>query len=123
MRTRVSSADLRNRAEDLADEAVVGADRIRNAAGQEVNGLIADVEDLVGKVAHVADADVARVRQKVERTLAATKESVQKRAARIGAGTRQAAESTDSYVHERPWTALGIAAAVGVVLGVLSTRR
>lgn len=33
--------------------------------------------------------------------------------------TREAAESTDHYVHENPWRVVGIAAGLGLVLGVL----
>ena len=33
--------------------------------------------------------------------------------------TREAAETTDHYVHENPWQVVGIAAALGLVLGVL----
>jgi len=31
--------------------------------------------------------------------------------------------STDAYVHEKPWTAIGIAAAIGFLLGYLGRRR
>ena len=123
MSSTMAGTDVRNGIDGLTDDALAGAERVRDAAGQEVNRLIADVEDLVKKVARVSDADIARVRQRVERTLAVTKESVQRNAARVNAGAKQAAVATDNYVHERPWTALGIAAAVGVVLGMLSTRR
>jgi ElaB/YqjD/DUF883 family membrane-anchored ribosome-binding protein len=37
--------------------------------------------------------------------------------------TRQAAETTDRMVHENPWTAIGIAVGLGVVLGFLLPRR
>lgn len=37
--------------------------------------------------------------------------------------TKQAAESTDRLVHENPWSAMGIAVAVGVVIGYLLPRR
>jgi ElaB/YqjD/DUF883 family membrane-anchored ribosome-binding protein len=30
---------------------------------------------------------------------------------------------TDDYVHENPWQAIGIAAAVGLVAGLLMNRR
>ena len=33
--------------------------------------------------------------------------------------TREAAETTDQYVHENPWKVVGIAAAFGFVLGLL----
>ncbi|ECG0997854.1 TPA: DUF883 family protein [Salmonella enterica] len=36
---------------------------------------------------------------------------------------RSKAERADDYVRENPWTGVGIGAAVGLVLGVLLTRR
>ena len=37
--------------------------------------------------------------------------------------TREAARQTDTYVHENPWAAVGTAAAVGLVLGLILGRR
>lgn len=37
--------------------------------------------------------------------------------------TKVAATATDEFVRENPWAALGIAAAVGCVLGVLFSRK
>ena len=36
---------------------------------------------------------------------------------------KDAAKATDDYVHENPWQAIGIAAAVGLVAGLLMSRR
>jgi len=47
--------------------------KLREAGGQEVNNLMADVQDLLGRVSHVADPEIARVRAKVERGLTAAK--------------------------------------------------
>ena len=33
--------------------------------------------------------------------------------------TREAAETTDQYVHDNPWHVVGIAAALGLVMGLL----
>ena len=33
------------------------------------------------------------------------------------------AKETDTYVHDNPWKAAGIAAAVGVLIGALISRR
>ena len=35
--------------------------------------------------------------------------------------TKEAAKTTDDYVHENPWKILGIAAACGLVLGLVLT--
>ena len=37
--------------------------------------------------------------------------------------TKAAARATDDWVHEHPWTAVGIGAGVGFLLGLLVSRR
>ena len=37
--------------------------------------------------------------------------------------TREAAETTDQYVHENPWKVVGIAAGLGFVMGLLMAPR
>ena len=37
--------------------------------------------------------------------------------------TREAAVTTDEYVHENPWRVMGIAAGLGFILGVLLAPR
>jgi len=36
---------------------------------------------------------------------------------------RKIAHDTDEYVHEHPWRAIGIAAGVGLLVGMLIARR
>jgi ElaB/YqjD/DUF883 family membrane-anchored ribosome-binding protein len=36
---------------------------------------------------------------------------------------KAAGRVTDEYVHENPWRAVGLGAAVGLLIGVLATRR
>jgi ElaB/YqjD/DUF883 family membrane-anchored ribosome-binding protein len=36
---------------------------------------------------------------------------------------RDAARQADQFVHDKPWQAVGIAAAVGLVAGLLISRR
>jgi ElaB/YqjD/DUF883 family membrane-anchored ribosome-binding protein len=37
--------------------------------------------------------------------------------------TREVARATDDYVHEHPWKAIGTAAGVGLIVGLLIGRR
>ena len=37
--------------------------------------------------------------------------------------TKRAAEVTEEYLHEHPWTAIGIAAAFGLLVGFLLGQR
>ena len=41
----------------------------------------------------------------------------------IRAKTREMAYATDDYVHDNPWSSIGVAAALGLLIGVLIGRR
>jgi ElaB/YqjD/DUF883 family membrane-anchored ribosome-binding protein len=89
----------------------------------EWKNLVADVEDLVKKVAHVDDSDIAEMRAKVEDTLAKAKTSASASIAAVRGRTEDVTEATDEYVRDNPWAAIGIAAAVGIVIGFVAGRR
>jgi ElaB/YqjD/DUF883 family membrane-anchored ribosome-binding protein len=36
---------------------------------------------------------------------------------------RETAAAADGYVHHNPWTVMGVAAAAGVLIGILAARR
>jgi ElaB/YqjD/DUF883 family membrane-anchored ribosome-binding protein len=41
----------------------------------------------------------------------------------VGEKTKQAVTATDEFVKDNPWAALGIAAGVGVLVGLLISRK
>jgi ElaB/YqjD/DUF883 family membrane-anchored ribosome-binding protein len=114
--TRASGRRLKN---DLSD----GVSDIKAAASSEIKSLIADVEDLMARIADLKDADVVRVRGKVQRAVDATKQSLADGADAIRQRAQNAASTADDYVRDSPWQAVGIAALVGAVAGILATRR
>src|ERR1019366_1007355 len=96
---------------------------MKNVASAEIQNLIADVEDLVARIADLKDADVVRVRSKVLRAVGNAKESLAESADNLRRQAQRAATTADDYVHDSPWQAVGIAALVGAVAGILATRR
>jgi ElaB/YqjD/DUF883 family membrane-anchored ribosome-binding protein len=100
-----------------------GIDNIKTAASGEIKSLIADVEDLMARIADLKDADVVRVRGKVQRAVDAAKQSVADSAGTIRRQAQDIASTADDYVRDSPWQAIGIAALVGAVVGILATRR
>jgi ElaB/YqjD/DUF883 family membrane-anchored ribosome-binding protein len=104
---------------DLSD----GIDDIKAAASGEIKNLISDVEDLMARIADLKDADVVRVRGKVQRAVDATKQTLSESAETIRRQAQNVASTADDYVRESPWQAIGIAALVGAVVGILATRR
>jgi ElaB/YqjD/DUF883 family membrane-anchored ribosome-binding protein len=102
-----------------------------NAAAKETSAefknFVADVEDVVKRVANVSDADVARVREKITSALSSTKSTLANSAENVKVQAQQAAKYADEYVHDSPWQAVGIGAAVaallGLSIGILASRR
>src|ERR1700676_777808 len=91
---------------DLSD----GVNDIKAAASSEIKNLIADVEDLMARIADLKDADVARVRNKVQRAVDATKQSLADGAETTRQHAQDVASTAEDYVRDRPWQAVGIAA-------------
>ena len=112
---------------DTVDNAMEPArDSARTAArtgSQEFRNLVADVEELIKRVAHVDDADLARAREKLQSTLSAAKTALHDGTERVKTTARHAADTTDQYVHTNPWSAVGIAAAAGAAIAVLLSTR
>ena len=104
---------------DLSD----GISDIKTAASGEIKNLIADVEDLMARIADLKDADVVRMRSKVQRAVDAAKQSLTDGAGSIRRQAQDIASTADDYVRDSPWQAIGIAALVGAVVGILATRR
>jgi ElaB/YqjD/DUF883 family membrane-anchored ribosome-binding protein len=98
-------------------------DHVKSAAAKEIKSLIADVEDLVARIADLKDADVVQVRSRVVRAVGAAKESLAEGADSLRRQAKRAASGADDYVRESPWAAVGLAALVGAVVGILVARR
>jgi ElaB/YqjD/DUF883 family membrane-anchored ribosome-binding protein len=107
----------------LKNDVSEGVKGVKAAASSEIRNLIADVEELMARIADLKDADVVRVRSKVERAVDATKQSLADGAEAIRQRAQDVASTADDYVRESPWQAVGIAALVGAVVGILATRR
>ena len=103
--------------------AVEAVRRAKNAGNQEVQNLIADVEDLVSRVGEAADPEIARLRSKVEGALATTKQALADGADLVQRQAKDAVAAGDRYVREQPWQAIGIAALAGLAVGFLVSRR
>lgn len=89
----------------------------------EWKNLVADVEDLVKKVANVDDDEIAKIRSRIQDTLAKARSTAGERLSAARERAEEATDATDDYVRENPWAAVGIAAAIGIVIGFVAGRR
>jgi ElaB/YqjD/DUF883 family membrane-anchored ribosome-binding protein len=92
-------------------------------ANGPVNSFLDSVEDLMSALKDIESPDIARVRAKVRLALVAAKSAAADTAAQIGTGARQIGQRTDGFVRDNPWQVIGIAAAVGLAVGLLASRR
>jgi ElaB/YqjD/DUF883 family membrane-anchored ribosome-binding protein len=107
-------------------ESTVDSGHVRSAkefANGEINAFIENVEDLTDALRNVETPEIARVKAKVKIALAAAKSALSDSAAQVRSQARQVSKSTDVYVRDNPWQVVGIAAMIGIVVGILASRR
>jgi ElaB/YqjD/DUF883 family membrane-anchored ribosome-binding protein len=94
-----------------------------SAVSREIGNVLADAEDLVKATTSFTGEDLARVRDQLAKGIAAARQSMEEMGGAIADGARKSAATTNAYVHEQPWIAIGAGVAAGFLLGVLVARR
>ena len=89
---------------------------------QDFRIVMADAEELLRATAGQAGDKVVATRERIQENLAAAKASLNEAESELIEKTKYAAEATDAYVHDNPWKAIGVAASVGVIVGMLIGR-
>jgi ElaB/YqjD/DUF883 family membrane-anchored ribosome-binding protein len=90
---------------------------------QDFKVVISDAEELLRATASQAGEKVAQARERIQDHLHTAKIKLAEAEDVLIQQTKQAARVTDEYVHDNPWRAIGIAAGVALVIGLLIGRR
>ena len=85
----------------------------------DLRNLVGDAEELLRATATQAGEKIGVARQKIEQSLVEGKKALADAEKTLLAKSKECAEIADDYVRENPWTAVGVAAGVGLVLGLL----
>jgi len=85
--------------------------------------VVSDAEALLRATANQTGEKLMAARAKVEESLQVARARLADAQYAVVAKTKAAAKATDVYVHENPWNAVGIAATVGLLIGILLGRR
>jgi ElaB protein len=93
--------------------------RARDALGEQFQELFDSVEDLLKRVADVQSPELEKIRAKARVALMMAKSALQDGASHVGRQARRAAGTTDEYLREYPWYALGAGTLLGFGLGML----
>jgi ElaB/YqjD/DUF883 family membrane-anchored ribosome-binding protein len=88
----------------------------------DLKALIGDAEALLKATASQAGEQVTALRRRIEESLKDGKETLADAEEVLYDTTRDAAEAAAHYIQKNPWSAIGIAAGVGVLFGLLIRR-
>jgi ElaB/YqjD/DUF883 family membrane-anchored ribosome-binding protein len=89
-----------------------GLQRRTDKMARSMEGAAAEAGEMVRDVGNRIGAKMQNARQSLTQAQTAVTD-----------GAKQAAELTDEYVRMNPWKSLGIAAAAGLLIGILMARR
>jgi ElaB/YqjD/DUF883 family membrane-anchored ribosome-binding protein len=92
--------------------------------------LVSDLKNVVSDAEALLNATSTQTGEKIQAVRARAEESLRQAKARLTEIEQEAirrakeiADATDEYVRDNPWQSVGIAAGIGLLLGVLLGRR
>jgi ElaB/YqjD/DUF883 family membrane-anchored ribosome-binding protein len=89
----------------------------------DVKVLVNDTEELVKATVSQAGDKATDIRRRAQESVKNLKPHMASLEAAVVDKAKSTATSTNAYVHENPWAAAGIAAGIGLLLGLLISRR
>lgn len=103
---------------------------MNSQANFSTDKLVEDLKVVMRDAEALLRATSAQTGEKIQEVRARAEESLQQARTRLTQleddayqRAREAADAAEGYVRENPWQALGIAAGVGVLVGLLLSRR
>jgi len=85
--------------------------------------LMSDVEELARITASQTGDKITELRGRVQRAVADLRPRMAELEIQLREKAKVAAATTDNYVHDHPWGAVGVSAGIGLIVGILIGRR
>ncbi|MDF7679214.1 YqjD family protein [Enterobacteriaceae bacterium ESL0689] len=98
-------------------------DNVTDSLRAELKNLADTLEEVLNTSTDKSKEEMDKLRSKAENTLKETRLRLGETGDALLKKTREQAARADEYVHENPWTGIGIGATAGLLLGILLTRR
>ena len=90
---------------------------------RDMRAVIVDAEDLIKATAHQTGERIEKIRAKAEDSVRIARERLQDGGEEFGAKAKEAALEVNDQVRAHPWTTAGVAAGVGLLVGILIGRN
>ncbi|MDP3621810.1 MAG: DUF883 family protein [Polynucleobacter sp.] len=102
-----------------ADKAKVDTDQLI----ADFKALVADAEALLHATADQGGEGVEKIRAQAQDSLAQAKANLNDLQEDLSAKAKAMAAGADQFVHQKPWESVGLAAGLGLLIGLLISRR
>jgi ElaB/YqjD/DUF883 family membrane-anchored ribosome-binding protein len=89
----------------------------------DLTAIVDDAEAILRDTAGQGGEKIAELRGRIQERLERAKVSLAEAQRTVMEKGRAAVHATDDFVHDQPWKAVGMAALVGLAIGVLIGRR
>lgn len=89
----------------------------------DLRRVVDDAESLMRETSGAVGERAQEARSRAAESLREARERLSLMEQELVTKARDAARETDRYVHDNPWQSIGIAAGVGLLLGLLIGRR
>ena len=107
----------------MTETTVSEFNRTKSKLVDDFKAIVTDADELLQAMAKVSGEGFTAVREKFALKLKNAKASLADAEQLAVDKAKQAATATDNYVKGNPWTAVGIAAGVGILIGFLAAKR
>ncbi|WP_422011031.1 DUF883 family protein [Roseateles sp.] len=97
--------------------------RAKEKLAADFHAVMSDIDALMKATGSQAEGEAKALRDRISDRLDSAKEKLLDAQHEAVQRAKAAATATDDYVHDNPWQAIGVAAAIGLALGVLIGRR
>jgi ElaB/YqjD/DUF883 family membrane-anchored ribosome-binding protein len=106
----------------MKEHSEAGAEN-RDDARSDIGSFVDEVLELLSGARDRGQEDLSELRERVKGSAQRIKDGAAKGQRELRAAAESAAEKADDFAHENPWQLAGIAAVVGLAIGVLISRR
>lgn len=89
----------------------------------DLRTVISDAEEVLRMTADEAGESAADLRSRVQARMNQAKDELRHLQEAAVAKAKAAGHAADDFVHDNPWKSIGIAAGIGLVVGLLISRR
>lgn len=97
--------------------------RKTEALSREFHNFVADIESLLQETAVLTGDELEEARIKMQKRVSHARDTVTDVSNDVSRRASKSASRANRKIHKDPWTAIGSAAAVGLLLGMLFSRR